>query len=157
VVSDRYRTHRLGAGDEWALATLAKGNARFGDGDDRPWIPPLSSQEASEFVSDPRTVCIVAIDLGTNHMAGFVYGGVLYRRHTKLRHICVYEVGIDIDHRQSGVDRLLLQGFGAEARRMGIDQGFAFTSSTDRRARAMYESVGALRSSDNEIIYGLTF
>lgn len=157
MVSERYRTHRLQAGDEWALATLAKGNARFGDGSERPWVPPLSGEDASQFVSDPRTVCIVAIDMGTNHMAGFIYGGVLYRRHTKLRHLCVYEVGVDVDHRSTGVDALLLRGLGAEARRMGIDQGFAFTSSSDRRNRAMYESVGALRSTDDEILYGLKF
>ena len=69
-----YRLHRLRQGDEWALSTLAKGNARFGEGEDRPWVPPLSSDEASEFVNDPRTICVVAIHMETNHMAGFVYG-----------------------------------------------------------------------------------
>ena len=155
-MSDRYRLHRLRQGDEWALGTLAKGNARFGD-QDRPWVPPLSSDEAAEFVSDPRTICVVAIDTGTNHMAGFIYGGVLFRRHTKLRHLCVYEIGIDLDHRTTGVGRLLLEGIGNEARAMGIDQGFAFAPSTDREARSLYESVGALKSGDNEILYGLQF
>ena len=112
MVSDRYRLHRLRQGDEWALSTLAKGNARFGEGEDRPWVPPLSSDDASEFVNDPRTICVVAIHMETNHMAGFVYGGVLYRRHTKLRHICVYEIGIDIDHRNQGVGKILLEGIG---------------------------------------------
>ena len=80
MASDRYRLHRLRPGDEWALSTLAKGNARFGDGEDRPWVPPLSSEEASEFVSDPRTICVVAIHMETNHMAGFVYGGGLWAK-----------------------------------------------------------------------------
>jgi hypothetical protein len=156
VVSDRYRLHRLRQGDEWALGTLAKGNARFGD-NDRPWVPPLSSDEASEFVSDPRTICVVAIDMGTNHMAGFVYGGVLYRRHTKLRHLCVYEVGVDIDHRTTGVAKLLMEGIGAEARQMGIEQGFAFAPANDRDAKAVYEAMGATKSGDSEILYGLSF
>ena len=139
------------------LATLAKGNARFGAGDDRPWVPPLSNDEAADFVSDPRTVCVVAIDMGTNHMAGFVYGGVLYRRHTKLQHLCVYEIGIDIDHPRPEVSKLLLEGIGAEARQMGIEQGFAFASASDRDTRAIYENVGAMKGSDTEILYGLKF
>jgi hypothetical protein len=157
VASERYRLHRLRAGDEWVLGTLAKGNARFGQGEDRPWVPPLSNEEASEFVNDPRTLCVVAIDVGTNHMAGFAYGGVLYRRHTRLRHLCVYEVGIDIDHPRDEVARVLMEGIASEARQMGIEQGFAFASSGDREARAIFENVGAMRSNDTEILYGLRF
>jgi len=157
VVSDRYPLHRPPPGGEWALSTLAKGNARFGDDDDRPWVPPLSSEEASEFVNDPRTICVVAIHMETNHMAGFAYGCVLYRRHTKLRHLCVYEIGIDVDHRNQGVGKILLDGIGAEARQMGIDRGFAFASADDRDARAIYDSAGGQRSADNEILYGFEF
>jgi ribosomal protein S18 acetylase RimI-like enzyme len=157
MASDMYRLHRLRQGDEWALATLAKGNARFGDGEDRPWVPPLSSEEASEFVNDPRTICIVAIHTETNHMAGFVYGCVLFRRHTKLRHLCIYEVGIDIDHRNQGVGKVLLDGIAAEARQMGIDQGFAFAAGDDRESRAIYDSAGGQHSAANEILYGFTF
>ena len=113
VVSDQYRMHRLRAGDEWVLGTLARGNARFGDGKEQEWLPPLGTEETAQFVSDPDTVCIVAIDLETNHIAGFVYGGVLKRRHTKLHHICLYEVGVDIDHRARGVGPLLLSAFAA--------------------------------------------
>jgi ribosomal protein S18 acetylase RimI-like enzyme len=149
--------HRLRQGDEWALATLAKGNARFGDGEDRPWVPPLSSDEAAEFVNDPRTICVVAIDTETNHMAGFVYGGVLYRRHTKLRHVCIYELGIDIDHRRSDVGKELMRALAAEARQMGIDQGFAFTPATDRAMRDIFDAAGGQHGDDNELLYGFSF
>ena len=152
-MSDQYRMHRLRQGDEWALSTLSKGNARFGDGEDR-WVPPLSSDEAAEFVNDPRTICVVAIHTETNHMAGFVYGGVLFRRHTKLRHLCVYEIGVDIDHRNKGVGKLLLDAVGAEARNMGIDRGFAFAASSDKHMRAIYDSAGGQHSADTEILYG---
>mgnify|MGYP001954093140 CR=1 FL=1 len=116
-----------------------------------------SSDEAAEFVTDPRTICVVAIQMETNHMAGFVYGGVLFRRHTKLRHLCVYELGIDVDHRNKGVGKLLIEAIGGEARQMGIDQGFAFTAATDRATRAIYDSAGGQHSSDNEILYGFDF
>lgn len=156
-MSDRYRLHRLRQGDEWVLGTLAKGNARFGAGDDRPWVPPLSNDEAAEFVSDPRTICVVAIDTETNHMGGFIYGGVLYRRHTRLRHLCVYEVGIDVDHPRDVVSQLLITGIGNEARQMGIEQGFAFAATADVQARAMFEAAGAAQASDAETLFGLQF
>ncbi|MCB1030913.1 MAG: GNAT family N-acetyltransferase [Acidimicrobiales bacterium] len=156
-MSSQYRLHRIRQGDEWALNTLAKGNARFGHADDRPWVPPLSSEEVNLFVSDPRTICLIAIHMDTNHMAGFAYGCVLYRRHTKLRHLCIYEVGVDIDHRDQDVGKILVEGLGAEARQMGIDQGFAFTSVGDRQTRAIYESAGAQGSNEGEVIYGFEF
>lgn len=101
-MNDQYRLHRLGRGDEWALGTLAKGNARFSTSGDGDWVPPLSSEDAAEFVTDPRTVAMVAIESASNHLAGFVYGTVMYRRHTKLHHLCVYEIGVDTDHRAGG-------------------------------------------------------
>ncbi len=140
------------------LGTLAKGNARFGDGaggDD--WQIPLESESATRFVSDPRTICVIAIDMSTNHIAGFVYGGVLNRRHTKLEHLCVYELGVDIDHRQTGVGELLLGGIAAEARQMGIDRGFVITTSSNTTAVALYEGYGAVRSPENDILFGLQF
>src|SRR5690554_3479780 len=103
--------HRLQPGDEWVLGTLAQGNARFGDGSEKEWQPPLGSDEASQFVSDPNTICIVAIDNDTNHIGGFIYGGVLLRRHTRLRHVCLYELGVDLDHRDADVAFELLTAF----------------------------------------------
>jgi ribosomal protein S18 acetylase RimI-like enzyme len=157
VASDQYRMHRLRPGDEWVLGTLSRGNARFGEGQDSEWLPPLSTEEASRFVSDPRTICVVAIDQKSNHIAGFVYGGVLQRRHTKLEHVCLYEVGVDIDHRSYGVGTLLLQAFAAEARSMGIDRGFVITAASNAESIALYESYGAVRSPDTDLLFGLNF
>jgi ribosomal protein S18 acetylase RimI-like enzyme len=157
VVSDQYRMHRLRSGDEWVLSTLAKGNARFGDGDDHDWQPPLGTEEASRFVSDPATVCIVAIDLATNHIAGFVYGGVLARRHTRLHHICLYELGIDIDHRQTDVGQLLMHAFAGEARKLGIDRGFVITNEANTDAVRVFEAYGAMRGDGRDALFGLAF
>lgn len=157
MVSDQYRMHRLRAGDEWVLATLAKGNARFGDGGDGDWQPPLGADEASRFVADPATVCLVAIDMATNHIAGFVYGGVLSRRHTRLHHMCLYEIGVDIDHRETHVGQLLMQAFAGEARKLGIDRGFVITNEANRSVVAIYEAYGALRGDGRDVLFGLTF
>lgn len=157
MVSDQYRMHRLRAGDEWVVGTLARGNARFGDGTETDWLPPLGSDEAARFVADPGTVCIVAIDMATNHIAGFVYGGVLFRRHTKLEHICLYEIGVDLDHRQGGVGELLMAAFAGEARRMGIDRGFVITNEANTAAVALYTAFGAVRGDGRDALFGLSF
>ncbi len=157
MASDKYRMHRLRAGDEWVVGTLARGNARFGDGSETDWLPPLGSDEAARFVSDPGTICVVAIDTGTNHIAGFVYGGVLHRRHTKLEHICLYEIGVDIDHRNSGVGEQLLAAFAAEARKMGIDRGFVITTEANTAAIALYQGFGAVRGDGRDVLFGLSF
>jgi ribosomal protein S18 acetylase RimI-like enzyme len=139
------------------LSTLARGNARFGDGADNEWQPPLGSEEASRFVADPHTLCIVAIDTATNHIAGFVYGGVLSRRHTRLHHLCLYEIGVDIDHRQRGVGPMLLAAFAAEARMMGIDRGFVVVNTADTDAVQLFEQFGAMRGDGRDALFGLSF
>ena len=149
--------HRLRTGDEWVLSTLARGNARFSDGDETDWQPPLGNDEAAQFVTDPNTVCIVAIDVATNHIAGFVYGGVLMRRHTKLRHICLYEIGVDIDHRSNGVGSLLMEAFAAEARHMGIDRGFVITTEDNHTAIQLYQQFSAVRGDGKDVLFGLSF
>ena len=156
---DRYRMHRVRAGEERVLTTLARGNARFGDGsggaDD--WQPPLGGDEAARFVADPRTVLVVALDARSNTIAGFVYGCVLYRRHTKLEHLCVYELGVDIDHRRTDVGRRLMEAIAGEARQMGITRGFVITAESDTAARRTFEGFGAVRSPETDILYGLSF
>ena len=151
--------HRLRAGDEWVLSTLARGNARFGDGDgsESDWQPPLGSDEASRFVNDPDTVAIVAIHMGTNHIGGFGYGGVLFGRHTRLQHSCLYEIGIDVDHRKNGVGELLLDAFAGEARRMGIDRGFVITNEANKIAIDLYRKFGAVQGDGRDVLFGLSF
>lgn len=157
VVSDQYRMHRLRPGDEWVLGTLARGNARFGDGSADEWQPPLGTDEAVRFCADPGTIFVVAIELATNHIAGFVYGGVLLRRHTKLHHLCLYEIGVDVDHRKRGVGSLLMQAFATEARQMGIDRGFVITNEANRDAITLYREFGATRGGSGEVLFGLQF
>ena len=87
--------------------------------------------------------------MATNHMAGFVYGGVLYRRHTKLGTSASTRSASTSTTANQGVGKLLLDGIGAEARQMGIDRGFAFTTRPrPRRHASIYDSVGGQRSAD---------
>ena len=152
-----YRIHRLQPGDEWVVTQLARGNARFGSGDENEWLPPLGGEDAAAFVADPNTICVVAVEDGTNQICGFAYGGVLLRRHTKPKHVCLYEMGIDIDHRRGDVGMMLLRGFASEARDMGIERGFVITSAANADEVKLYRAFGALTSPDTDILFGLEF
>ena len=138
-----YRIHVLGPGDERALQLLASGNGRFGQPGESGSKPPLDAGDAATFVNDDRTLCLVALEASSNRIAGFVYACVLYRRHTKLRHLCVYELGIDVDHRDGTVAKQLLEGLAGEARKRGITQGFVVTGAANSEAVAAYHAVGA--------------
>jgi hypothetical protein len=50
-----------------------------------------------------------------------------------------------------------MEGIALEARQMGIEQGFGFAAQSDKEARAIFENIGAMRSNDLEILYGLQF
>ena len=100
---------------------------------------------------------MVAVEDGTNQICGFAYGGVLLRRHTQLKHACLYEIGIDLDHREGDVGMMLLRGFGNEARDLGCDRGFVITNESDRQTVALYRAFGALTSGGNDILFGLQF
>lgn len=151
------RLFRLGAGDEWVLDHLAKEHVRFGDGSQVGDQVPLTARDASRFCADPDTVMVVAVREGTDHVIGFVYGGVLKRRHTQLRHICLYEIAVDVDQRKKGIATQLLEAFAAEARQMGIDRGFVVTDEFNRQAMALYRKFGAMRGGSGEVLLGLSF
>lgn len=141
-MSGPYRVHRLRSGDEQALTILARGNGRFAGGGAEAALEPLADADAKQFVADDRTVFLVALEQSNNHIAGFVYACVLYRRHTKLRHLCVYEIGVDMDHRGRDVPRVLLQALASEAQSLGIDQGFVVTTASNSEAINAYCEAG---------------
>ncbi len=151
-----YRIHLLRAGDERALELLASGSGRFGQTGEFESKPPLDPADATAFVTDDRTLCLVALEAGNNRIAGFVYACVLYRRHTRLRHLCVYELGIDVDHRGGSVARQLLEGLADEARKRGITQGFVVTGMANSEVIAAYQSVGA-RSVPDPLVMAFEF
>src|SRR3954454_10975990 len=80
---------RLGPPDAAVLARLAQENKRFGHDPARPALEPLAPSDARLFLADERTVCLVAFE--GNDPVGFLYACELYRRHTHLRHLCLYE------------------------------------------------------------------
>ena len=146
---------RLGPTDSAVLAQLARENGRFGHALDRPALEPLSPTDTRTFLADERTICLVAFE--GQEPVGFLYACELYRRHTALRHLCLYEIAVAEDHRDLGIGGQLLQKLAEQARKRHIDKGFVITNGSNREVMALYESVGGIRGSDDDVVWVLQF
>lgn len=146
---------RLRPGDEEILTHLARHNDRFGTRQDRVELEPLAPADAFAFLRDDRTATFVAF--AGDDPAGFVYACELYRRHTALRHLCVYEIGVSDRYRNQGVGAILLAALGDHARAQGIERGFVVTRTSDPAAMALYAEAGGERGSGDEAIFTFTW
>ena len=146
---------RLRPGDGEVLAYLATHNADFGSLDERAPLAPLSEPETVAFLADDRTATFVAF--AGPEPVGFVYTNELYRRHTALRHLCIYEIGVSERHRNQGIGNALLDAVGDHARGQGIGQGFVITNASNTAASYLYESAGGLRTADDDVIFAFSW
>jgi aminoglycoside 6'-N-acetyltransferase I len=146
---------RLGPTDTAVLARLAQENGRFGESNSRPALDPLAPSDARTFLSDERTIFLVAFQ--GEFPVGFVYACELYRRHSELRHLCVYEIGVAESHRGRGIGAQLLQHLAEQARKRQIHQGFVVTAASDREVMELYQSVGGVRGPNDDVVWVLQF
>jgi ribosomal protein S18 acetylase RimI-like enzyme len=142
---------RLGPGDETILAHLAKHNDRFGSLEERVSLDPLPEDEAVAFLRDDRTATFVAF--AGDEPVGFVYACEMYRRHTALRHLCIYEVGVSDRHRKQGIGPALLDAVGDHARAQGLERGFTITHTSNTAAMALFAEHGARRTADDDAVF----
>ena len=145
---------RLGPTDTGILARLAQENQRFG-AEDRRALEPLAPSDARTFLSDERTIFLVSFQ--GELPVGFVYACELYRRHSELRHLCVYEIGVAESHRGRGIGAQLLHALAEQARKHQIHQGFVITSASDREVMELYQSVGGVRGPNDDVVWILQF
>ena len=145
---------RLRPGDDAVLDHLATHNSGFGSMGERPQLEPLSQTETVTLLADDRTAVFVAF--AGDEPVGFCYANELFRRHTALRHLCLYELAVSDRHRGQGIGAALLEAVGDHARSRGISRGFAVGSVEDRAAAELYEAAGAAPSGD-EVVYAFTW
>ncbi|HYI60490.1 MAG TPA: GNAT family N-acetyltransferase [Acidimicrobiales bacterium] len=146
---------RLRPGDEAVLAHLARHNDRFGSMEDRTELEPLLPGDASTFLADDRTATFVAF--AGEDPVGFLYACELYRRHTVLRHLCIYEVGVSDRHRNQGIGPALLAAVGDHARTQGIERGFVVTHTSNQAAMALHAAAGGQRTATDEAVFAFTW
>lgn len=142
---------RLRPGDEDVVAHLADRNDHFGTYEERDPLPRLDDADARAFLRDDRTATFVAF--AGDEPVGFVYACELYRRHTVLRHLCIYEIGVSDRHRGQGVGQALLDAVADHARAEGIDRGFVITTTSNTAAMALYEAAGGQRAGDDDAVF----
>jgi ribosomal protein S18 acetylase RimI-like enzyme len=146
---------RLRPGDDAVLGYLATHNEVFGSIDERDELAPLSEAETVAFLADDRTAAFVAF--AGQEPVGFCYTNEPYRRHTALRHLCVYEIGVSDRYRGQGVGQALLDAVADHARSQGITQGFVITNASNTAATALYEGAGGVRTADDDLIFAFSW
>jgi len=146
---------RLRPGDDAVLAYLSQENARFGTLEERQPLTPLPPGESAAFLADDRTATFVAFS--GDEPVGFCYACELYRRHTMLRHLCIYELGVSERHRNQGIGQALLDAVADHARSQGISQGFVITNGRNPAATQLYESVGGVRTADDDVVFAFSW
>lgn len=145
---------RLRSGDDAVLTYLAQSNAQFGTVDERPPLEPLSQSETIAFLADGRTATFVAF--AGDEPVGFCYANELYRRHSALRHLCIYELAVSDRHRGQGIGGALLDAVGDHAQAQGIARGFVVASAHDLPAMTLYQAAGATPSGD-EVVWAFSW
>lgn len=146
---------RLRPGDDAVLSYLATHNGTFGSVDERAALNPLTEAETVAYLADDRTATFVAFS--GPEPVGFVYANELYRRHTALRHLCIYEIGVSERHRNQGIGQALLEAVGDHARSQGISQGFVITNASNAAAAYLYEAAGGVRTADDDVIFAFSW
>ncbi len=128
---------RLGPGDEEVVERLATGEPR------------------TALLADERTIFLVAFD--GERAAGFVFGYELPRRHGNPSTLFVYEVEVAAACRGQGVATRLFGELARIARARGIREGFVLTNASNEPAMRLYESIGGVRPSDDDVMWDFVY
>jgi ribosomal protein S18 acetylase RimI-like enzyme len=155
VIPPAITVRRLRPGDDAILTYLATHNAAFGTLDERAELVPLTEAETVAFLADDRTATFVAFSC--DEPAGFCYTNELYRRHTALRHLCIYELGVSERHRNQGIGQALLDAVADHARGQGISRGFVIAHASNTAACTLYEAAGGVRTADDDLIFAFSW
>ncbi len=117
---------RLGPGDEDVIARLADGVPR------------------TALLADPSTIFLAAFD-GDEPVA-FAFGYMLDRRHGQARMLFVYEVEVSEPYRRRGVANALMRELFRLGEEAGAGEHFVLAEPDNEPAKALYASLGGLRS-----------
>jgi ribosomal protein S18 acetylase RimI-like enzyme len=121
---------------------------------DEAVVRALAEREPQPGVlADERTIFLAAFEAG--EAVGFVLAYELLRRHGDPAQLFVYELGVDENRRRQGVGTALWRALGQLARDLGLTGGFLLTNESNERAMRFYESMGATRPVNDDVL--LTF
>jgi ribosomal protein S18 acetylase RimI-like enzyme len=125
---------------------------RLGPGDEAIVERFATREPQTALLEDPRTIFLVAVD-DDGAPVGFVLGYELLRRHGDRSILFVYEIEVDEASRGRGIASRLLRELAQIARARGIETGFVLTSASNAAAMRLYESVGGVRTNDDDVMW----
>jgi ribosomal protein S18 acetylase RimI-like enzyme len=137
----RVEIRRLERGDEEVVRALT----------DRGRYESLSREAATRLLAEERNVLLVA--QVEAEPVGFVLAYELQRRHGPEHSLFVYEIEVDERHGRQGVGRALMSALFELARARGIGDAFVITDESNAGAMAFYESFGATRQLQNDVVF----
>ncbi len=109
---------------------------------------PLTPERATDHLSDPALVAVVAIDEGA--IVGFIYGFVLLR--FECRSMFIYSVDVVESHHRRGIGKAIIAALKTEGRGRW-DEMFVMTNCSNAAAMALYRSSGGIRTFDDEAMF----
>ena len=128
---------RLRPGDEAVVRELAEREPQTG------------------LLSDERTIFLVAFE--HDRPIGFALAHELPRRHGDPTNLFVYELGVDPEWRRRGIATALMNELAELARTRGIRETFLITEESNQAAMAFYESLGARRPAQDDVVWDLRY
>lgn len=142
---------RLGAGDEEVVRRLSIEDGFFEqDGVEPVDRRPHTVESAREFLAVETNYQLAAFADGDP--VGQLIAYELIRRHGDGRMMLIYEIGVRHDHRREGVGRSLFELLRELCRERGIGRSFLMTNESNLVAMAFYESIGARRHHNDDVV-----
>jgi ribosomal protein S18 acetylase RimI-like enzyme len=147
-----FEIRRLGLGDEEVVQRLSIDDARFEpEGVEPRERIPHTIESAREFLSVETNFQLAAFAEG--EPVGQLIAYELIRRHGDGRMMFIYEIGVRSDYRRKRVGSGLLDLLRELCGERGIARAFLMTNESNLGAIAFYESLGARRDHDDEVVF----
>ncbi len=119
---------------------------------DEAVVRELAEREPqTRVLADERTIFLAAFEAG--EAVGFVLAHELLRRHGDPAQLFVYELGVDENWRRQGIGTALWRALGQLARERGLTGGFLLTNESNEPAMRLYESLGATRPENDDVLW----
>jgi ribosomal protein S18 acetylase RimI-like enzyme len=123
---------------------------------DEAVVRELAEREPqTSLLSDERTIFLVAFE--EDRPIGFALAHELPRRHGDPTNLFVYELGVDPEWRRRGIATALMNELAELARTRGIRETFLITEESNQAAMAFYESLGARRPAQDDVVWDLRY
>lgn len=146
-----FEIRRLRPGDEEVVRRLSIEDARFEQEGIAPRARiPHTAASARAFLEVETNYQLAAFD--EDEPVGQLIAYELIRRHGDGRMMFVYEIGVRADYRRRGVGRGLFESLRALCSERSISRAFLMTNESNPAAMAFYESLGARRDHDDEVV-----